>query len=116
MKKPKRRSKMPHAATRGPARKPQPLTRRQLGTLRFIAGLGIATGVMLLIKVVTTLVEGTAWDDLSVSSRQAQPVEFWSFVVTYLGMGGFMAWLGVSLWPSRREAGPVRSAGARRER
>lgn len=83
-------------------RRPPPATPRERRVVRLIACVPFALGGMLLIKVAATLREGTAWDDLSSSSRQAQPLEYWAFVATYLAMAAFFLWLGVELWPAGR--------------
>jgi hypothetical protein len=102
MKKTKRGKKARRTIASGPVvRKPVPLTARDRRRARMIAGGAFALGGMLLLKVVFTLLEGTAWDDLSTSSRASQPFEYWSFVVTYLALGVGMVWLGVGLWEPR---------------
>jgi hypothetical protein len=95
-------------------RKEVPPTPRERRGMMLWAIPPIAFGAMLLVKVVVTLLEGTAWDDLSTSSRQTQPVEYWSFVLTYLAMAGFCIWLGVELWPRRNPRAPRRPRPGRR--
>lgn len=79
-------------ARRGP--KPHP-------ALWWICALAVALGAILLVKVGTTLLQGTAWDDLGTASRHDQPLEFWMFVVTYGVMGAGSVWYGVHLWRTR---------------
>ncbi|HLM66023.1 MAG TPA: hypothetical protein VK358_00785 [Longimicrobium sp.] len=99
MKKTKRGKKARRVVASGSvARTPVPLTSRERFGVRAAACISFALGGMLLVKVAFTLLEGTAWDDLSTSSRQSQPFEYWSFVVTYLLMAAFLIWLGVELW------------------
>lgn len=102
MSKTKRGKKARRVIPTGPVvRKEVPPTPRERRVMRMIAVAAMALGGMLLVKVVVTLLEGTAWDDLSASSRRTQPVEYWAFVLTYLVMGGFLVWLGAGFWPSR---------------
>jgi hypothetical protein len=89
------------APERSAARRPVPLAARELRIVRLIAVLMMAFGGMLLLKVAFTLSSGTAWDDLSTSSRETQPLEFWSFVAVYLVMGAGLVWQGVRTWRTR---------------
>jgi hypothetical protein len=82
-------------------RRPVPLSGKDRRVMRLIGALAMAFGGMLLLKVVLTVRSGTAWDDLSMASREAQVGEFWSFVVTYFLLGVGLVWLGVNIWRSR---------------
>ena len=62
----------------------------------------VAFGAMLLAKVATTLMEGTAWDDLETVTRQDAPLAFWMFVATYGVMGIGLVWWGVNEWRRTR--------------
>jgi hypothetical protein len=78
--------------------KPASPTPRQRRTLRLIAMLQMGVGGVFLLKAATTLGSGTAWDDLMSASRETQPVDFWSFVVTFVVLGVFSVWMGVTIW------------------
>ena len=69
--------------------------------MRLIASVALLMGGMLLLKTLLTLREGTAWDDLGSAAREAQPLEYWSFVVTYAVLGAGAVWMGIGFWRSR---------------
>jgi uncharacterized BrkB/YihY/UPF0761 family membrane protein len=83
------------------ARKPGPMDTGHRRALQAAAAVMMVVGVVILLKVVLAVQSGTAWDDLETSSRDTQPFEFWSFVVTYFLMGCGLIWMSVNAWRTR---------------
>ncbi|HYW11514.1 MAG TPA: hypothetical protein VE871_06135 [Longimicrobium sp.] len=76
-------------------------TAREIRFGRWMAFAVFTLGAVFLLKATTTLISGTAWDDMMSASRETDPGAYWSFVGTFVVLGGVMVALSVHMWNER---------------